>query len=223
MRYNFSLLFLVSIILFTSCKKDKVIPDSIAQKITTVGDVDKKINVKINIVRLNPMSLQEVDNWVEYQNINEFVKKFYKTSTKEVLFNSNQLTIYAQQLKDSIRNDKFKIPSLKIRLNVLHNETLRLADMDSIPSITNKEIIQKNKDILGAFNAVNMGINTLIEKGVLLDDLSEFDHVFKMNKEDSIAKSEKKLKKKNENRIKKRRKRRIQPLSKKSISKEKRK
>ena len=96
---------------------------------------------------------------------------------------------------------------------MLHNEALRLFDMDSIPSITNKEIIQENKNILDAFNAVNMKINSIVKKELIIKDLSEFNHLFKKPQE--IEKPKKNSMKKDK-RIE-RKKRSIQPLNTKRV------
>lgn len=162
-------------------------------------------------ISLNTTALKIVENWQEYQNIAEFIPKYYKTTTKKSLFNSQRLVELTQQLKDTIRIKKFDEPSFRIRLNVLHNEALRLADMDSITSITNLEVIQENKNIVGAFDAINAKINTLVNKELLENDLKEFDYLFAI--EDSIEEktNSKILTKKNRNQ--KIFNKRIQPLS----------
>ena len=79
----------------------------------------------------------------------------------------------------------FKTPSVKIRLNVLNNEALRLFDMDSIPNITNKEVIHETKNIVNAFNALNIKINNEVNKNLITKDLSGFNHLFE-KEEDSL-------------------------------------
>lgn len=176
---RFLIILCVSILLF-SCKKkqEKVLQKNevFAEKINI-----KKITTSSEIIELHSESKKIVENWQEYQTIAEFIPKFYRTSTKEVLLNSNQLATLTAHLKDSIRIKNFNTSSFKIRLNVLHNEAMRLFDMDSIPSITDKEVIHENKKIIEAFNAVNMKINSIVKKNVLINDLSEFDYLFNDN------------------------------------------
>jgi len=176
---RFLIIICLPILLF-SCKKKQEesvqTNDVFAQKTAL-----KKISTSSEIIELHSESKKFVENWQEYQAIAEFMPKFYKTSTKEILLNSNQLATLTTYLKDSIRIKKLDTPSFKIRLNVLHSEAMRLFDMDSIPSITDKEVLHENKNIIEAFNAVNMKINSIVKKNVLINDLSEFDYLFKEN------------------------------------------
>ncbi len=213
MRFVFFLFFLV---LFSSCSKDVTEITTDKNPINT-----KKKNQEINnAVAQKTLHLKAkiyVENWQEYQNMADFIPKLTNTTIKETLFNANQLSVLSQQLKDSIRIENLQIPSFKIRLNVLHNVALRLFDMDSIPSITNKEVIQENNNVLNAFYAINMKINSIVKKEILLNDLTQYNHLFKP-KEDSLI-----LKQQGEKTIKlkqlekrKINKKRIQPLSRKS-------
>ena len=134
-----------------------------------------------------------------------FIPKYYKTTTKEALFNSQRLAELAQQLKDTIRVRKFDQPSFRIRLNVLHNEAMRLADMDSINNITTQEIIIENKNIVNAFEAIKLKINSLVNEEILNKDLEEFDYLFglkdSLNDDGKKSKSKKLIKPKFERRI----------------------
>lgn len=209
------IIYISFILILFSCKKE---PEINVQKKNKQEIINEQIDIDLSITSLLPESKKIIANWEEYQILSEFIPKFYKSSTKEVLFNSNQLETLTKLLKDSIRIEKFNIPSFKIRLNVLHNEALRLFDMDSISSITNKEIIHENKNILNAFNAINMKINSIVKKDILVNDLLEFDFLFDSNKNDSLTfqENEKKLTTKRKEIEEK--KKRIQPLSKKRKS-----
>ncbi len=196
-----------------SCKKEKSVTNIKIETEITEEQIEEQINSNIIVSSLSSEAKKTVEVWTEYQNIADFIPQYYKTTTKQSLFNSQRLAELTQQLKDTIRIEKFDIPSFRIRLNVLNNVALRLADMDSIPSITNKEIIQENTNITNAFNAVNDKINFIINKEQLELDLKEFDILFE-NK-DSLKNIESeiqtlKTKKNNVKRVKKR----IQPLRK---------
>lgn len=208
----------IILILFFSCSDDKKISKENNNILINIEEKElslPKINVQNKKIELNTDSKKVVENWQEYQSIAEFISKFYNTTTTEILSNSQQLSALAQQIKDSIRITKFDIPSFRIRLNVFHNETLRLADMDSIPSITQKEIIQENENIIHAFSAINAKINAMVNKEKLETDLEEFDSLFILK--DSIEKETTTIKN-NEKREKGKRKmdrRRINPINKK--------
>ncbi len=212
MRFHF--LFLITVLLLiSSCKKEKNAINLKVETQNTEEQVEVQINSKIKVTSLSSEAKKTVETWTEYQNIADFIPQYYKTTTKESLFNSQRLAELTQQLKDTIRIEKFDIPSFRIRLNVLNTIALRLADMDSIPSITNKEIIQENTNITNAFSAVNDKINFIINKEQLELDLKEFDIIFESKdpSKEIENKSLKSFKKNNVKRVKKR----IQPLKKK--------
>jgi hypothetical protein len=165
------LIFLSFIIVAFSCRK------SISkEEINTVLDstMTRKLKVTYLEVKLNAKTKKEVEGWTEYQKMNDFIKQYYSISKIDALFNANELSELAQQLKDTIRVEKFKIPSLRIRLNVLYTETLRLADMASINSISEDEIKNENENILNAFSALNLKLNNIIDQEILNEDLSKF-------------------------------------------------
>ncbi|MCF6351086.1 MAG: hypothetical protein L3J23_08690 [Flavobacteriaceae bacterium] len=208
-----SLIFYFLFFILISCKKEKT-NNITTKEITQEEEKEEKINSEQSIIHLNIIAKQVVKNWQEYQNVAEFIPKYYKTTTKESLFNSQRLVELTQQLKDTIRVKNFDKPSFRTRLNVLNNEALRLADMDSISSITNLEIIQENKNIINAFEAIKAKINTLVNKEKLENDLKEFDYLF-VNKDTIEEKTNKKttLKKRKENLNRKKFNKRIQPIN----------
>lgn len=218
MKFSF-ILFLVLLISFSSCKKKlnkSISTENSAKELKTNNQTEENFTSKDLKIELNDISKEVVIDWLEYQNIAEFVPKYYKTTTKEALFNSQRLVELTQQLKDTIRVKKFDIPSFRTRLNILHNEALRLADMDSITSITNQEIVQENKNIINAFYAINKKINSLVNKEKLENDLKEFDYLFASL--DTIKKetnTKKKTKKRKPKTNRKKLNKRILPLSKK--------
>ena len=74
----------------------------------------------------------------------------------------------------------------------LHNETLRLADMETIPSITESEVIEENNNILDAYSALNLKINNIVNQENLNQELSSFvDEVLNLN--DTLKKPDSQL------------------------------
>lgn len=113
---------------------------------------------------IKPIFLKEVASWQELNNVNSFLKKFKKASPNEVLSNALELRDLVKSLKDSVTPAIFNTPSFKTRINVLNNETLRLADLTFISAIKTEEInVQVNKTI-AAFSAVNSKINIMLSK-----------------------------------------------------------
>ena len=170
MKIKWFLIGLILIMVF-SCRKSI----SKDEQITTADSTAVKL-IKTNFieVKLDPEAKREVEDWTEYQKMNDFIIQYKNISLIDALFNANELSELAQQLKDTIRVEKFEIPSVKIRLNVLHSETLRLADMASIPSISEEEIKNENDNILNAFSALNSKINNIIIQENLNEDVSKF-------------------------------------------------
>jgi len=74
----------------------------------------------------------------------------------------------------SIEIDNLNQLNVIARFNVLHNQTLRLADMANIPSISSEEVKEEIRTILDVFSAVNSKINT-IYKVEEIRDLLEVD------------------------------------------------
>jgi len=105
----------------------------------------------------------------------------------EALLNSVELSELALQLKDSVRVEKLNIPEVKIRLNVLYSETLRLADMSTIPTITEELVAEENNNVINAFSALNLKINNMNSREKINEELSEFiDEVLEEKKNDSV-------------------------------------
>ena len=173
-------------ILLFSCNKKENLTTNISIKkdsILVEEKEDLRFTNKASIQKLHAEAIKIMDDWQEYQSVAAFIQKFQKTSTKEILLNSNQFYELTTYLKDSIRLQRFKEPSVKIRLNVLNNEALRLFDMDSIPSITNKEVIKETEKIINAFNALNSKINSVVKRDLLTNSLTEVAPVFEEDKE----------------------------------------
>lgn len=174
MRYSF--IFILFLALSCNDNSETVVSSSIDKKKPIAkNDKEEQFIVSTKTISLHHKAKKIVENWQEYQSVAEFIPKFYKTTSKEALFNSTQFYDLSKHLKDSIRVTLFKTPSFKVRLNVLYSEALRLYDMDSIPSITNKEVVIETENIVNAFNAINIKINNVVKRATLTKDLSEFN------------------------------------------------
>lgn len=113
---------------------------------------------------VKPEFKNKIENWQDLQTVTLFIKKFENISPNEALINALELRDLVVTLKDSEIPEFCDIPSFHARVNVLHNETLRLADLTLIPAITSQEVnLQINKTI-AAFSSVNSKINTIYSK-----------------------------------------------------------
>jgi len=110
---------------------------------------------------LIPSAKLDLQQWNEYNNVDDFILKFYSTSSLEALSNAQELADLVKLMKDTIRVDKIDELSVIARFNVLYNETLRLADMAKISSIKKEEVKEEVGKILDLYSALNSKINTI--------------------------------------------------------------
>lgn len=110
---------------------------------------------------LMPSAKLDLQQWNEYNNVDDFILKFYSTSSLEALSNAQELADLVKLMKDTIRVDKIDELSVIARFNVLYNETLRLADMAKISSIKKEEVKEEVGKILDLYSALNSKINTI--------------------------------------------------------------
>jgi cell division protein FtsX len=108
-----------------------------------------------------PSAKLDLQQWNEYNNVDDFILKFYSTSSLEALSNAQELADLVKLMKDTIRVDKIDELSVIARFNVLYNETLRLADMAKISSIKKEEVKEEVGKILDLYSALNSKINTI--------------------------------------------------------------
>lgn len=166
-------LFIATIILISilACKDLVSKKDLNSEKITIPAN--HKIT-KNNYIDLSPKAKKLIENWKEYQNIDDYIKQYKEISITNSLLNAQHLSELTQELKDSIRIEKLNNSPVKIRLNVLHNEALRLADMATINQITEEEVIRENTNILNAYSALNIKINNIVSQEGINNEVKTF-------------------------------------------------
>lgn len=178
--------FLMLTLLLFACKNKE-------QKAKDANDsipyVSNMIKSEKPISKLNSKSEELIATWPEYQKFNELISQYQEISMNEALLNSVELSELAKQLKDSIRVEKLNIPEVKIRLNVLYSQTLRLADMSTIPTITEVLVAQENNNVIDAYSALNLKINNMSVQDQLNDEISKFvDEVLEESNQDTLKK-----------------------------------
>lgn len=112
---------------------------------------------------------KEIENWPDLKTATSFIKKFEKVSPNEAMSNALELRDLVASLKDNEIPKIFDIPAFHARTNVLHNETLRLADLTLIPAITSEEVNAQINKTIAAFSSVNSKINTILSKKRFVD------------------------------------------------------
>lgn len=168
MKYLYSLLLFIIFLSF-SCQRTKTI-----QEVSENTD-SLKINPNriVNTIgeTLIPTAKKAISEWKEYRNVDEFMVKYYNISNMEALNYAKELSGLVKLMKDSIRIEKLKELNVMARFNVLHNETLRLADMATIPSISNEEVKEEVNKIVEIYSSVNSKINTIYKAEELQNSL----------------------------------------------------
>ena len=134
-------------------------------------DAEKKPKPLMSIAEMHTATenvlsthLKEVKDWNELQDIDSFFVKFRKITPNEALSNAIELKDLIKRLKDSVKPEKFKIPSLTARINILYNEALRLADLTRIGAIKAQEVNTQVDKTMDAFSNINTKINTILAK-----------------------------------------------------------
>ena len=107
---------------------------------------------------------KEIETWQDLKTATTFIKKFEKVSPNEAMSNALELRDLVASLKDNEIPEIFDTPSFHARVNVLYNETLRLADITLIPAITSKEVNDQINKTIAAFSSVNSKINIVLSK-----------------------------------------------------------
>ena len=174
--------FFLIIALLLSCKNKN---EQNMQEYSDQLKTESTIKSEHRIIPLNPKSEELVKDWPEYQKFSDLVGQYQEISLTDALLNSKELSEMAQQLRDSVRIERLDIPSIKMRLNVLHSETMRLADMSTIPTITEMSILKENNNVIQAFSALNLKINNMYSMEKLNDEISAFVNEV-MAEQDSI-------------------------------------
>ena len=167
-------LFSLALVLMASSCKKKAEKEEVPQYVTEQGQVPT-LKSSASVVALIPESEKLVQNWPEYQNLTELIVLYRDISKADALLNSLELEELSKQLKDSAKSEKLDIPSVRMRINVLHNEAKRLADMSTIPTITDKEVLEENDNLLNAYSALNIKINDLSRQERINRELGTFD------------------------------------------------
>lgn len=150
---------LVLSVLFSCTKTQEETPS--VQKEKPLMSVPKKYPSPKEI---RPIYKKDIENWSQLNALNDFLKRFKNVSTKEALSNAEELEGLVATLKKEEKPVLFTIAPFQARLNILHNEALRLSDMRNIPSITVAEVAEQIKKIVQSFSAVHSKINTILSK-----------------------------------------------------------
>lgn len=167
-----SLLLLIFLPILFSCNNKSLKKETVILQEKKLDSI-KKYTLKIN-EKLTPKSKIFMQDWEEYQRFSKFLNENKIYTPEESLLNAEELAKLAQELKDSIRIEELQTPSIKIRLNIIHNEALRIEDISKISIITEEEIHKEYIKIYEAFSALNSKINNNLNQKELNEQLKDF-------------------------------------------------
>tara|TARA_B110000240_G_C13481043_1_gene445318 strand:+ start:489 stop:1073 length:585 start_codon:yes stop_codon:yes gene_type:complete len=181
------LLTFLTIVLLFSCDKKQA---NSKQEQDDVKPLLSIINEYSSIIKIDTAFSKNIEEWEELKTVGEFLSRFKKVSPNEILSNALELKDLVKSLTDSIHPELFNTGSFNARVNILYNESLRLADMTTIPSINAEEVNYQAEKIIGAFSAVNSKVNSILSKK-RFEDAIEVDVKFiglDSTKLDSVSK-----------------------------------
>jgi len=160
MKYIYPCLLIILLLNF-SCNRNKETAE-VSDKSDSLKFDANRIENRISET-LSPDAKVALDNWKEYEDVDELLLKYYSITTLEALTDAKELSELVKLMKDSIRVEKLQRKNIIARINVLHNETLRLADMATIPSISKEEVKEEVGNIVSIYSAINSKINTIYQ------------------------------------------------------------
>ncbi len=164
MKYYFTFLLLC---LFISCdKKQKSSTEQEKQPLLSV------VNEYSTVKKVNATFNKDIEDWEELKAVNSFLERFKKVSPKEVLSNALELQDLVKSLRNNVKPALFDNASFKARINIFYNESLRLSDMTSIPSIKAEEVNVQTEKIIDALSAVNSKVNSILSKKRFEDEIN---------------------------------------------------
>jgi len=191
MKTIYPFLFLILLLTF-SCTGNRR-TEANENTIDSLGLQSKRITNTISET-LTPTAKEDLSEWEEYNNVDDFILSYYNITIPEALNNSEELANLVQLMKDSIRVENLQKANVIARFNVLHSETLRLADMATIPSISDEEVENEVTQILELYSAVNAKINTIYKAQDIQNSLEVDTETPIEIPEDELSDIEKKLK-----------------------------
>lgn len=168
MKYIYPCLLIILLLNF-SCIRNKETAE-VSEKSDSLKFDANRIENRIGET-LSPDAKVALNNWKEYKDVDELLLKYYSITTLEALTDAKELSELVKLMKDSIRVEELQKQNIIARINVLHNETLRLADMATISSISKEEVKEEVGNIVSIFSAINSKINTIYQAESLQEAL----------------------------------------------------
>jgi len=151
---------LLLVIAFYSCQKSQENTDeTLVEKPNSSVEKSHRLKTKVRF-----SFKDSIADWETYRNLDDFIGRFDRVSSNEILSNALELEELVRKMKDTVKPRFLMSPAVYARINVLYNESLRLSDMILIPAITSEEVHDQTDKVLKAFSSLNAKINTVLRK-----------------------------------------------------------
>lgn len=170
---NYKIIGLIVLLGCFSCAKVKTIDSVLSSTANDSLIVSQKITTSVGVL-LDEEARLKVATWKEYQQVATLITELYNTSKSDVLENATMYADEIKQLRDSIRIKELDNPKIISRLNVLLTQSLRLKDMNKIPSISDQEVKDEAVKLCESFSSLNSRINTFYKTIQLEKELDQF-------------------------------------------------
>ena len=112
MKYLYSLLLIILFLSF-SCNRNKT-TQKVSENTDSLSVHPKRIVSTIGEI-LIPEAKKAVSEWREYNDVDEFMLKYYNISNMEALDYAKELSELVKLMKDTIRVEKYSLPRVKSR------------------------------------------------------------------------------------------------------------
>ena len=153
-------LFLCFILLLFSCgnkdSKTNVDDKPVIKKV----QLEKKVYQNDSVLKVEPYAIYLVEDLDLYTSLTSQIENLEGGTKDQILNQGEGLTLLTMSLKDSTENELMNDPAMRARLNALYTISLRLKDMQDIPSISAEEVFATGDQIVGLYNSVINKINT---------------------------------------------------------------
>jgi len=130
---------------------------------------------------LNPKIEGKVSHWIAYWPVYRKMKAFRHTTASEALGNIGELEELLVDLKKSSPPEALQNKGMQARINILHNEVLRLKDMSDNIALKASDINKQISKIMGAYGAFNSKINAIYFQEILDAEVSVEDSLLNSN------------------------------------------
>lgn len=177
----------VIFVLIVSCKKDtekKEVVTKLSIKNSKYSNPKDDVLLFDSIGFVNVKYKDSITTWSGYYRVKKTLESLKETTPNLVLNASQNLVADVVVMRDSIPVTGLKVKGMRARINGLYNQSLRLQEMNEIPSITVKEVIRQTKGLFVIFRTIDKKINAIYEQVDFEKELEEEDFFF--SKIDSI-------------------------------------